>query len=275
MKIVPIFIGSFLLMQSIFAIHPQQDANGYRYRNEQTVQDKRKIAVLSYGSLVNQCANRHTGACIETYGFHPTSLTLPVSITHLSQTHRFTAVIDNNGYPKRVYAAQSKFQFLPNARNNLAAREGSSYRSQDRGYDLKYMFYMKKLAPVARKDSNEEIIPGTNWAILIPENSRQKLSNATAQSIAQWADSQNYSAVIWASFPPNVESQKAAATKILEDNDLYYNTKDYIINLPDGPQSPFEKAVVQGPEAVREFIRMRESNRVGYRKCCSAKRCCK
>ncbi len=275
MKIVPIFIGSFLLMQSIFAMHPQQDANGYRYRNEQPVQDKRKIAVLSYGSLVNQCANRHTGACIETYGFQPTSLTLPVSITHLSQTHRFTAVIDNNGYPKRVYAAQSKFQFLPNARNNLAAREGSSYSGQKRGYDLSCMFYMKKLTPGADKDSNEEFIPGSQWVILVPKNPRQRLSNPIALSIADWADSQNYTAVIWASFPPNIESQKAAAAKILQDNDLYYNTKDYIIKLPDGPQSPFEKAVVQGPDAVRDFIRTGESSSVGYRKKCSSRRCCK
>lgn len=264
-----------LSFSSMQAMHPQQDANGYRYRNEQTVQDKRKIAILSYGSLVNQPENRHTGARIETFGFHPTTITLPVSITRFSQTHRLTAVIDSNGYPKRVYAAQSKFQFLPNARNNVAAREGSSYRGQDRGYDLKYMFYMKKLAPGAHKDNNEEIISGTNWVILIPENARQRLSNTIAQSIAQWADSQNYSAVIWASFPPNVESQKAAAAKVLQSHDIYYNTKDYIINLPDGPQSPFEKAVVQGPDAVRDFIRGNESSSVGYRKICPAKRCCK
>lgn len=275
MKILQTLIVSFLLMHCMYAMHPQHDANGYRYRNEQTVQDKRKIAVLSYGSLVNQSDNRHTGARIETHGFQPTNITLPVSITRFSQTHRFTAVIDSNGHPKRVYAAQSKFQFLPNARNNVAAREGSSYRGQERGYDLKYMFYMKKLAQGATKDNNEEFLPGTRWVILIPENPRQRLSNEMAQSIADWADSQNYTAVIWASFPPNVESQKAAAAKILQDHDLYYNTKDYIINLPDGPQSPFEKAVVQGPDAVRDFMRTRESNRVGYRKSCSAKRCCK
>lgn len=255
------------------AMHPQQDANGYRYRDEATIRDKRAIAVLSYGSLVNQPDNRHTGARIETNGFHPTTMTLPVSITRLSgQTHRFTAVIDSNGYPKRVYAAQSKFQFLPNARNNVAAREGSTYRGQDSGYDLKYIFYMKKLAPSATKDRNEESIAGTHWVILIPENARQKLSNAIAQSIVQWADSKNYTAVIWASFPPNVASEKTAAAKILEDNDLYYNTKDYIVNLPDGPQSDFEKAVAQGPDAVRNFMR---GNGVGYRKTCSAKCGCK
>lgn len=274
MKTLLVFtvILSFCFMH---AGHPQQDANGYRYRNEQTVQDKRKIAILAYGSLVNQCANRHTGALVETFGFHPTSITLPVSITHLAQTNRFTAVIDHEGYPKRVYAAQSKFQFLPNARNNVAAREGSRYRGQERGYDLKYMFYMKKLTPGTTKDRNEENIGESNWVILVPKNTRQRLSNNNAQSIAQWADSQNYTAVIWASFPPNIESQKAAAAKILEDHDLYYNTRDYISNLPDGPQSPFEKAVVQGPDAVRNFIRGTGSSRIGYRKICPVKRCCK
>ncbi len=274
MKSLLIFI-LILSFPFLHAAHPQQDANGYRYRNEQTVQDKRKIAILAYGSLVNQCANRHTGALVETFGFHPTSITLPVSITHLAQTNRFTAVIDHEGYPKRVYAAQSKFQFLPNARNNIAAREGSRYRGQENGYDLRYMFYMKKLAPGAHKDRNEENIGESNWVIRIPENPRQRLPNAMAQSIAQWADSQNYTAVIWASFPPNIESQKAAAAKILENHDLYYNTKDYIINLPDGPQSPFEKAVAQGADAVRNFIRGTEPSSVGYRKTCPAKCCCK
>ena len=50
------------------APQPHRDANGYRYRDENTVQDKRKIAILSYGSLVKQNANNQTGAKIGSNG---------------------------------------------------------------------------------------------------------------------------------------------------------------------------------------------------------------
>ena len=102
------------------------DANGYRYKDENTIQDKRKIAILSYGSLVKQAENHQTGARLDASAFAPTEIRLPVSLARLSQGNRLTAVIDKNGKPKKVWAATSQFQFLPNARNNLAAREGST-----------------------------------------------------------------------------------------------------------------------------------------------------
>lgn len=243
-----------LAINTMEAPQPQRDANGYRYRDESTVQDKRKIAILSYGSLVNQNTNNQTGAKLEATAFAPTTIQLPVSIGRQSQGNRMTAVIDKNGDPKRVWAATSKFQFLPNVRNNVAAREGSPYRDQDTGYDLTNIFYMKKLLPDRMKDSNEELIPNTNrWAIRTENNERQRIPTAAAQALAQWADANGYSAIVWASFPPNLSSQQAATAKLIENAELLHNTQDYVRNLPDGAQSAFEKAIIAGRDALRTF----------------------
>ena len=138
---------------------PHTDAQGYHYKDENSIQDKRKIAILSYGSLVNQATNRRTGVKLEATPFILTPVQLPVSLSRISQDNRLTAVIDRQGELKRVYAAQSKFQWLPNARHNLAAREGASYRGQTDGYRLNSIFYMKKLLPGRAKDDNEDAFP--------------------------------------------------------------------------------------------------------------------
>ena len=250
------WILSFIIFLNVAmeAPQPSQDANGYRYRDESTVQDKRKIAILSFGSLVRQNTNNQTGAKLEASAFAPTAIQLPVSISRLSQGNRMTAVIDKNGDPKRVWAATSHFQFLPNTRNNVAAREGSPYRSQDSGYDLTNIFYMKKLAPDRMKDPNEEAIAGSDrWVIRTEANERQRIPAAAALALAQWADANGYSAIVWASFPPNLSSQQATAAKLLENAELLRNTQDYVRNLPDGAQSAFEQAIIIGPDALRAF----------------------
>lgn len=239
------------------APQPQRDANGYRYRDENAVQDKRKIAILSYGSLVRQNTNNQSGAKLEASAFSPTNIQLPVSISRQSQGNRMTAVIDKNGDLKRVWAATSQFQFLPNARNNLAAREGSPYRGQDIGYDLTNIFYMKKLLPDRMKDANEELVPNTDrWVIRTEANERQRIPAATAQALAQWADANGYAAITWASFPPNLSSQQAAAAKLIENAELLRNTQEYVRNLPDGAQSVFERAIIDGPDALRALVAM-------------------
>lgn len=253
------YIASFFVFfcsisSAMEAPRVQRDANGYRYRDENTAQDKRKIAILSYGSLVKQNTNNQTGAKLEASAFAPTTIQLPVSIGRQSQGNRMTAVIDKYGDLKRVWAATSDFQFLPNARTNLAAREGSPYRGQDTGYDLTNIFYLKKLLPDRMKDANEELVLNTNrWAIRTEANERQRIPTATAQALAQWADTNGYSAIIWASFPPNLSSQQAAAAKLIENAELLANTQSYVSNLPDGAQSAFEKAIIAGRDALRAF----------------------
>lgn len=259
MKNVIASVGSLLMSMQLVAslAQPYVDANGYRYKNEDTIQRKRKIAILSYGSLVRQKENRQTHAVLEAMPFSATTIHLPVSLSRQSQGPRLTAVIDSKGDPKRVWAATSRFHFLPNARNNLAAREGSRYIGQNTGYDLTNIFYMKKLLSHQTKDSNEKMIPSTNWAIRLPNNThqqRQELPDNIALDIASWADSKGYTAVIWASFPPNIASKKEMIRRLIRNDALLINTQDYIQNLPDGPQSAFEQAVIAGKETLQSLL---------------------
>lgn len=231
------------------------DANGYHYRNESDVQDKRNIAIISYGSLVNQPQNLITHVRLEATQFQPTTIQLPVSLMRESSSNtpqrRITAIIDRTGELKRVWAATSTFHYLPNARNNLAAREGSRLQSQATGYDLNNIFYMKKLLPGRTKDNNEEVIPQTDrWVIRVASHELQKLPTNIAQSIARWADNNTITAVIWASFPPNIASKHEVIQRLIADQILLHNTQAYVRNLPDGAQSSFEREIISGREAI-------------------------
>jgi N-formylglutamate amidohydrolase len=238
------------------------DANGYRYRDENTIQDKRKIAILSYGSLVNQPANLTTGARLQASTFAPTDIQLPVSLMRESSSNtpqrRITAVVDRDGDLKRVWAARSRFKFMPNARNNLAAREGARLQSQDAGYDLANIFYMKKLVPGRMRDSNEEVVPGVDgWVIRTAANNRQQLPVEVQNNVARWANANGYSAVIWASFPPNISNQQEVIRRLAEDDTLLRNTQEYVRNLPDGAQSALERVILVGKDALRTLVERR------------------
>ena len=253
-----------LFLSSIaFGMQPEDvrrnvDANGYRYRDENTVQDKRKIAILSYGSLVKQPQNLQTNARLQASAFVPTDIKLPVSLMRQSQGPRITAVVDRDGDLKRVWVATSNFQFLPNARNNVAAREGSRLQSQDAGYDLVNIFYMKKLAPGRMRDNNEEIVPGVDgWVIRTAANNRQQLPVEVQQNVARWADANGYSAVIWASFPPNISNREEVIRRLAEDDTLLRNTQEYVRNLPDGAQSALERVILVGKDALRTLVERR------------------
>lgn len=137
----------------------------YRYKDETTVRDIRNITILSYGSLVNDPApiNRPT---LRASRFQSTNISLPVALSRKSRGDRITAIIDNNlGEPKPVYYAVSNFHFLPNARNNLAGREG--IRLESNGYDLTNIFYMKKKLHNDNQDPNEKTVIDSNWLIRI------------------------------------------------------------------------------------------------------------
>ncbi|HEV2917319.1 MAG TPA: hypothetical protein VGW78_06275 [Candidatus Babeliales bacterium] len=237
---------------------PYIDANGYQYTNEMEIQNIRKIAILAYGSLVRQRENNQTHARLESTGFIPTEIYFPISLTRQSKGPRLTAVIDIHGEPKRVWAATSKFTFLPNARNNVAAREGSPFKGHRKGYDLSNIFYIKKLLPGQKKDHNEAYITGSSWVIRLPVNMQQEnqfLDDNTVHDIIQWAEQYSYSAVLWASFASNI-SLNEAITKLLHNNNkLLKNTQKYVRNLPDGAQSAFEHALLAGKKSLQSFAR--------------------
>jgi hypothetical protein len=244
-KLIFAFIGIVVINQLQAAAVPQ-----YQYKSEAGITNKRKIGILAYGSLVHQSVNVDTGAMLQASAFVRTPVTLPVSMLRLSSagkpTRRITAVIDNLGQPKNVYVATSGFAFLPNARNNLAAREGAPYYGQGVGYDLNNIFYMKKLQGSQSPDNNEARVDNTDWVIRRAPNPRQQIPPAMAAALARWADSpeRRYDALIWASFPPNCDSQDDVVQKLISDTVLLNNTKEYIRNLPEGPQTQFEQFIV-------------------------------
>ncbi len=72
----------------------------------------------------------------------------------------------------------------------------------------------------------------------------------TLKQIAQFAENNNSTAVIWASFPPNKTKDEIVQT-LVDDKILLKNTQDYIKNMPGGNEpTEFEQAVLQGKEAL-------------------------
>ncbi len=267
MKWLLIFSVSFIsLINAMEMDMHQRDANGYRYENESRIADRRKIAIMAYGSLVHQPVNQATGArLLLKAAFKPTEIQLPVSLLRESSSGRLTAVLDPKGEPKRVWLAESPFTFLPNARCNLAAREGCMKKFSDNGqisgYDLTAISYMKRLLPGKQKDENEAPLTGApGWVGRIEQDAAQMPQEA-AKALALLAEQQGYLAVVWAAFPPNVNSRQQAVNRLCEDADLLLNTQAYIRNLPDGAQSSFERAVLAGRDALRMLLQNEDRER--------------
>ncbi|HXF90916.1 MAG TPA: hypothetical protein VNJ29_03190 [Candidatus Nitrosotenuis sp.] len=233
----------------------RQVPDPFIYKDEQTVIDQRTIAILAYGSLVN---NPDPGdrPALKASPFAPAGIKFPVALSRESRGSRITLVIDGKlGEPKDLYYATSTFRFLPNARNNLAGREGVPFRND--GYNLDNIFYMKKIINDRRPDLNEKPIPGTQWIIRM-SNPRVELSTQKAQELANWADRKGFTALVWASFPPTYDSLSDVATTLINDQTILRNTQQYISELPGGAQTPFEQAVMSGRNALLQYAQ-RES----------------
>lgn len=114
----------------------------------------RKIAIIAYGSLVNDPAGtrmkpKKEPLCSSKFVKIPGNVTLPVSLTFLawknSDSRKLTAAIDSEyGTPVSAYFAQSCEIYLCKARNNLAARESARKLTYEK-YDLTNIPYLKKL----------------------------------------------------------------------------------------------------------------------------------
>jgi hypothetical protein len=225
----------------------------YHYADESAKKDIRKIAILAYGSIVNDTRDLKI---VDT--FVKTKLKVPVSFSRESSTgkpnRRISAVIDNKSKEqKNVWYAISAYGWLPNARNNLAEREGAPVNEVTGQHDLTNMFYIKKLLPDQQVEQNEAPIQGTQgWVVrklATQNNKRQEMSEDTLRALAKWAKKLEFTAVIWTSFPPN-KSRKKIVKALVQDPILLHNTQLYVKNLPMGPQSPFEHAIVNGISAL-------------------------
>jgi N-formylglutamate amidohydrolase len=248
-----VLLSWITIIQAMELPHYAVDASGYHYKDESEITDKRTIAILSYGSLVKKSVGP-SGVKLHASVFSPTDIFFPISLSRICG-NRLTATIDvQQGEPKRVWAATSLYHYLPNARNNLAGREGAAYHGQAQAYDLSSISYMKRLASGRTRDENEELIPDMNrWVIRKQENPRLRLPNDLAKQVATWADAKGYSAVIWVALPPNVNSQQEAIDKLLQNPTFLANTQEYINNLPEGPQTTFENAILAGKEVLQDL----------------------
>lgn len=251
----------FIAFCHLVAPAAEQIDGPHIYRDENSVRDKRNIAILTYDSLVHNTAPNDGRPALKIASpFTSTSISLPVGMSRQSSRgtniKRVTAVIDNTlGSDRPVYATKSFYNFLPNARNNLAAREGAFYRAEKNEYELKDIFYMKKRLPVSgRLDSNEKLVPGTrDWVIRTHAQDAQLdprvlLPDHTAKAFAAWADQSGYSAIIWASLPPTYDSISDVAKDLQDDSTLMRNTQEYINVMPGGEavRTPFEKDIIIG-----------------------------
>lgn len=245
------FIIIFLILSFNFfnAQEPwkRPTAKGYYYRDE-SILPKQKILIFSYGSLVQQKDNKKTGDMLYAGGFVRTSITVPVSFTFLagypSPTRRATITIDTDSHDyKPLWVALSDFSYLENARNNLAAREGAPLLSEKKGYDLSYVFYIKKVAHSYKLKKREKRITGHSQWVTFYTSKNQQLPTSILQKIIDILESQQAVAGVWVALPSNVDQKALLA--FTQDPVFVKNTSQYIQKLPPGNiLTPFEQSVL-------------------------------
>lgn len=210
-----------------------------------------RIAILAYGSLVKRPTHSITGALLHAGVFTPTSFSFPVAISLLKNTNRITAVIDTkSGSLKRVWSATSHYENLDAAIQNLAAREGAQFLNDIQKYDTQHIFYIQKQEK--QKDTVASIFDG--WIAHNASDDLQKLSPTVLETMIEWAQKNAYDAAIWVSCPIISMKQSELITLLLKDPTLFKNAQMYINLLPDGPQTPLEKAIVGGKSALIKLM---------------------
>lgn len=238
-------------------------AKGYYYHDE-TKLPKQKILIFSYGSLVKQKDNKKTGDLLYAGEFSKTQIKVPVSFTFLAgyplhmlnkkttdiahfPTRRATATIDSTSKDyKNLWVATSDFSYVPNARNNLAAREGAPLLNQKTGFDVSNIFYIKKVNKKYQVKKQEKKVPKfPEWVTLQPTHEHQQLSQDILQEMVTVLNNNNAEAALWVALPSNVDQQTLST--ILENDPVFVkNTITYIQKLPsDNVLSDFEKKVLE------------------------------
>jgi len=207
---------------------------------------ERRIGILAWGSLVNDPRDLKIKD-----QFKKSSFKLPIQLSRLSGkgtiNQRLTRIIDKDmGVPISIWHTTSQYNLLPDARENLRIREGST---------LSNIFYIKTLLPTKTPDSHEKVIldehgnriknnNGNDWYIL--ESGLNQLSRTHVIALAKWASAQGYDAVLWTGLGKTSGYTSLAKLKTtLNDQITLKNTKAYISNLPDQNElTQFEKEIL-------------------------------
>ncbi len=217
--------------------------------------DQEKIVILSYGSLVKRPAHSVTGVQLHATEFLPTSLYFPIDLSLLKNTDRITAVINTaTGSQKRVWAAQSLCATFEQAAQNLAAREGASFLAESQKYDVQYIFYIKKAKNKTVRTSDEKLSSDKKWIIKNDSHKCQMLSEFLIDQLIKWAADHRVSSILWTSCPIVAMPYEEFIKLLLKDDTLLYNAQYYIRDLPDGPETPLEKAIDAGKESLTVLL---------------------
>lgn len=181
-----------------------------------------KIAVLGWGSLV---WNRGDLAIVSE--FVPNGRHLPIEFCRISRGERLTLVIEENlGTPCMTYSAQSAFDDLEEARENLRVREGMNH------------------------------INGVGFVDLVSDRQSSRAMERhprAVETISSWVGTNGYDTAIWTALASNFdEPEKAnapfsveAAIRYLETRDVakLASALDYIRQAPAEVQTPVRAAV--------------------------------
>lgn len=202
----------------------------------------RKIAVLAYGSVVNNPGVLQVTGPFKNAG----NLKLPTRLSRHSSkgksTEKLSVTIDPKASKGNVYYATSEIRRLPQARENLAQREGAT------GRDIKAnMAYVRNMRGMSQ-DANETFGAYKGWAGVT-----KQLPDKNAQEIVDWAMQNGYDAVMWASLPVNIETgyggtgAQEAVGNLLENNEqLRLNTVAYLKDFPEDLKSAQMKRIIAG-----------------------------
>lgn len=182
-----------------------------------------RIAVLGYGSLVNNLHSTHYHATLEVSPFLPAEgLELPICLGRISSANtdrrRITMVLCEQASPRQAYFAEACFDELDKAIENLRTREGIGPRG------IHYISYMN-----------------------LRDGTKRSRYDFVAEKVNDWAKINRFDAVIWTDLPENgikfhsSFKEEEILPLLLSDPVLLANTKGYIRDLPNPPTPLYQE----------------------------------
>lgn len=192
----------------------------------------RTIAILAWGSLIGEPHRGDIKLAIAR-DFQKTPLQFPIGLRRVSKKDtddRYLSLVIASGEPSRtIWFVPSSLHALPEARNNLAKREGMPNRDK--------ISYIRKLHGHMHKEREEKHFV-KHWV-----GRQGNLSDSKIKELIEWAEKSEFDAAIWTGLDANVSA--AEAEELLnKDVKLVKNTQNYIKKLPQ-PYTDVEQAIIK------------------------------